>query len=1097
MNVFMRIGFGSTIELVSFDKSQVVAFDSKFVSSFRNSDCGTRSRSDNMVSNLHRYIVHWIVILKNIKKVTEVVDVKNWRRSLRFRVRSGLGNGSTSSELEARDPYKEATRQALEQASPPFSPTYVPNPMELEHHIPVYVLEPDYPEYLAPLDDDILVKDQPLHVDASPAALSPGYVADSDLEEDPKEDPIDYTANADDDEEEEESFEDDDDEEEEHLAPTDSTTIASPAVDPVPSTEETEPFETDESAAIPPPPHADHTTSRMSVRTQTPIPFPSKPEIPSPPLPLPSPPTHTSPICDEAPLAYRAAGIRLRDASPLPLHVPSTSRRADIPEADIPPQKRLCLTAPTPRFEVEESFAVAVARQPGSTVAYRVDYSFVDTIDASIQDSERRTMDAKEVVNLRRYHVALRDEVDTLRRYLSSLCTTHEQERVEARQALDSSEAHNRALEARIAVLETQGIADALAEHDADRSKNGDDNHDSGTGRRRQAPPTRECTYSDFLKCQHLNLKGTEGVVGFTQWFGKMESVFHISNCTVTVTHEVAYAMTWKNLKKMMTDKYCPIGEIKKLEIEMWNLKVKGTDVVSYNQHFQELSLMCSRMFPEESDEIKKYVGGLPDMIHGSVMASKPKTMQDAIKFVTELMDQKIRTLAERLAKDKRKFEDTSRNNQNQKQPFKRHNVARAYTASPGSVLLSAPTARGLAIRPRIVEAKLLLPTTTKEPKGQIKEFSLALSIELRVILRTIARSTVGTNLNSNVVTGTFLLNNRYTSILFDTGADSSLIDIIPTILDRGYDVELANRRIIWVNTLIWGCTLNFRNHPFNIDLMPINMDSFDVIIGMDWLSKYHAVIVCDDKIVHIPFVNEILIVRGDRFSNEHGSRLNIISCTKTQKYLLKGCHVFLAHVTARKVEDKSEDNSSPWGAPVLFLKKKDRSFQMCIDYRELNKLMVKNHYPLPRIDDLFNQLQGSSVYSKIDLRSGYHQLRVCKEDIPKTAFRTRSGHYEFQVMPFSLTNALAVFMDLMNRVCKSYLDKFVIVFINDILISSKSKQEHEEHLMLILKLLKKEEFYAKFSKCKLWIPKVQFLGHVIDSKGIHTDPAKIESIKD
>ncbi|GJW22863.1 putative reverse transcriptase domain-containing protein [Tanacetum coccineum] len=169
----------------------------------------------------------------------------------------------------------------------------------------------------------------------------------------------------------------------------------------------------------------------------------------------------------------------------------------------------------------------------------------------------------------------------------------------------------------------------------------------------------------------------------------------------------------------------------------------------------------------------------------------------------------------------------------------------------------------------------------------------------------------------------------------------------------------------------------------------------------------------------------------------------------------------------------------------------------MCIDYRELNKLTVKIRYPLPRIDDLFDQLQGSSVYSKIDLRSGYHQLRVREEDISKTAFRTRYRHYEFQVMPFGLTNAPAVFMDLMNRVCKPYLDKFVIVFIDDILIYLKSKQEHEEHLKLILEFLKKEELYAKFSKCEFWIPKVQFLSHVIDSQGIHVDPAKIESIKD
>ncbi|GJV35169.1 putative reverse transcriptase domain-containing protein [Tanacetum coccineum] len=177
--------------------------------------------------------------------------------------------------------------------------------------------------------------------------------------------------------------------------------------------------------------------------------------------------------------------------------------------------------------------------------------------------------------------------------------------------------------------------------------------------------------------------------------------------------------------------------------------------------------------------------------------------------------------------------------------------------------------------------------------------------------------------------------------------------------------------------------------------------------------------------------------------------------------------------------------------SPVLSL-----SPIMCIDYRELNKLTVKNHYPLPMINDLFDQLQGSSVYSKIDLRSGYHQLRFRDEDIPKTTFRTRYGHYEFQVISFGLTNAPAVFMDLMNRVCKPYLDKFVIVFIDDILIYSRNKEEHANHLRIILELLKKEKLYAKFSKCDFWINIVQFLRHVIDSQGIHIDPTKIEAVK-
>ncbi|KAJ9556102.1 hypothetical protein OSB04_010716 [Centaurea solstitialis] len=188
--------------------------------------------------------------------------------------------------------------------------------------------------------------------------------------------------------------------------------------------------------------------------------------------------------------------------------------------------------------------------------------------------------------------------------------------------------------------------------------------------------------------------------------------------------------------------------------------------------------------------------------------------------------------------------------------------------------------------------------------------------------------------------------------------------------------------------------------------------------------------------------------------------------------------------------------SSSPWGAPVLFVKKKDGSFRMCIDYRELNKITIKNRYPFPRIDDLFDQLQGATYFSKIDLRSGYHQMRVREEDIAKTAFRTRYGHYEFLVMPFGLTNAPAVFMDLMNRVCRPYLDKFVIVFIDDILIYSQSKEDHEQHLRLILELLKAEKLYAKFSKCEFWIREVHFLGHVVNKEGIHVDPAKIKAIK-
>ncbi|GKD45029.1 putative reverse transcriptase domain-containing protein [Tanacetum coccineum] len=293
-------------------------------------------------------------------------------------------------------------------------------------------------------------------------------------------------------------------------------------------------------------------------------------------------------------------------------------------------------------------------------------------------------------------------------------------------------------------------------------------------------------------------------------------------------------------------------------------------------------------------------------------------------------------------------------------------------------------------------------------------------------------------------------------------------------------------------------------NHIFEIDLMPNELGTFDVIIGIDWLVKHDAIIDCGEKVVRIPYGNKMLIVESDKGV----SRLKAISCIKARKYVERGCHLFLAHVTEKESKEKRLEDvlvirdfpkvfpkelpglppprqvefqidlvprtapvaRAPYrlapfemrelsGAPVLFVKKKDGSFRMCIDYHELNKLTVKNRYHPARIDYLFDQLQGLNVYSKIDLRSGYHNLRIKEEDISITAFRTRYGHFEFQVMPFGLTNAPAVFMDLMNRVCKPYLDKFVIVFIDDILVYSKDKEEHGKHLKIVLELLKKERF--------------------------------------
>ncbi|GJT14007.1 putative reverse transcriptase domain-containing protein [Tanacetum coccineum] len=572
---------------------------------------------------------------------------------------------------------------------------------------------------------------------------------------------------------------------------------------------------------------------------------------------------------------------------------------------------------------------------------------------------------------------------------------------------------------------------------------NGNRNGNHGMNYGGFMPVARECTFQDFLKCKPHNFSGTEGVVGLTRWFEKMETVFNISNCPPK--YQVKYAT-------------CTL---------------------------QDSALTCER-----------FIGGLPDNIQGNVIAANPARLQDAIRIANQLMDKKVQGYAARSAENKRRMESNLRDNRGQQPPFNRQNYSWGICG------------RAYRLGNQRKEGDMLGHYPTATSAGCIMK-----------------------------------------------GHDTS------------YAIELADGRISETNIVLRGCTLGLLGHPFDIDLMPVELGSFDVIIGMDWLAKYHALIVCDEKVVRIPYGNEVLIIRGDNCDN--GSKLNIISCTKTQKYIEKGCQVYLAQVTSKKAEDKSEErrledvpivrefpevfpedlpglpparqvefqidlvpgaapvarapyrlapaemqelstqlqelsdrgfirpSSLPWGSPVLFVKKKDGSFRMCIDYHELNKLTVKNRYPLPRIDDLFDQLQGSRVYSKIDLRSGYHQLRVREEDIPKTTFRTHYGHYEFQVMPFGLTNAPAVFMDLMNRVCKPYLDRFVIVFIDDILIYSKSRKEHEGHLKLILNLLKKEELYAKFSKCEFWLSKVQFLGHVIDSEGIHVDPAKIEPIKD
>nr|GEW00720.1 putative reverse transcriptase domain-containing protein [Tanacetum cinerariifolium] len=710
--------------------------------------------------------------------------------------------------------------------SAPPSPNYVHGP---EHPPSLdYVPSPKYPKYVSPSNNVVPIKDQPLPDDASPIALSPGYVADfdpnEDLEEDPEEDLADYLANGgnaddDDDVEKEEAFKED--EEEDHLAPANSA------------------------------------------------------------APTPSPPNQSSPTYVEAPLGYRATMIWSRAASPLPvpsppLLLPSIAYIDDILKADIPLKKKAYFFALAFGFQARKSLAAADARQAGHALTSSVDYRFIDTCMLVF-------------VPLRAWS-RLEDRSMTLE---ASIRTLEAQARERARQMIWRTPTVVVSIVLLLAILYSllsfMGVADALPEHEANRNnKNGDDSHDSGSCGRRQMTTTRECTYSDFLKCQPLIFKGTEGVVGLTEWFEKMESVFHISNCTV-----------------------------------------KCTDVVSYTQRFQELELMCVRMFPEESDEVEKYVNRLPNMIQGSMMESKPNIMKEPIEFATELMDKKIRTFVDRQAEKKESLMTTQ-------------GTTRINSSLSKGKIWQGPTA-GPVDKKVYRGYKPMCPKCNYPHDGQCAP-----------------------KCNNNKKVG-------------HLASDCSR----PTTTTNNQRAPMA----------------------------------------------YLRVVTCYECKVQGHYKKDFLKLKNNKRGNQ-------VEMVEQQKGLCSG-----------KCKEKS-------------------------------------------------RCQWSSIYSKIDQRSGYHQLRVHEEDIWKTTFRTHYGHYGFKVMPFGFTNAPAVFMDLMNRLCKTYLDKFVIVFIDDILIYLKSKKEHEDDIMLILELLKKQELYAKFSKCEFWIPKVQFLGHVIDSQGIHKERIKLLRVR-
>ncbi|GKC67942.1 putative reverse transcriptase domain-containing protein [Tanacetum coccineum] len=570
-------------------------------------------------------------------------------------------------------------------------------------------------------------------------------------------------------------------------------------------------------------------------------------------------------------------------------------------------------------------------------------------------------------------------------------------------------------------------------------------------------PVVRECTYQDFMKCQPLNFKGTEGVFRLIR----------------TIGTDAAFTISWRELMKLMAE---------------------------------SLPCCAPRWFPipKEEDRVEKFIGGLPDNIQGNVIAAEPTRLQDAVRMANNLMDQKLKGYAMKNALNKRKFNNSYKDNRGQQPPFKRknvggQNVARASTGGNNErILYNGPlplynkckfhhegpcTVRCgkcnkcgnqghyMSDFPKLKDQNRGNKTGNKSGIGKARGKSYVLGEG-------------DANPDSNIVTGMFLLNNHYASVLFDSGADrsfvsttfSTLLDIIADTLDVSYAIELADGRVFKTNTVLRGCTLGLLGHPFNIDLMLVELSSFDVIIGMDWLTNHHAVIVCDEKIVRIPYGDEVLIVQGNRSGKGKKSKLSIISCTKTQKYIKKGCPIFLAQVTKKETEEKSEEkrledvltvrdfsevfpedlpklpstrqvdfqidlvpgatpvarapyrlaplelqelstqlqelsdkgfkrpSSSPWGAPVLFVKNKDGSFWMCIDYRKLNKLTVKNQYPIPRINDLFDWFQGSSVYSKIKLEIAKPMMKFTQKSVKFDW--TEKAEAAFQLLKKTLCSA-------------------------------------------------------------------------------------------